>query len=207
MSRYEQTMNSTVDIPRACAPEIARRMAFMFDMLARQLYRHGHVLGIFLDPVWHHLNRSARIFARILALIAQGRLHAARPRAPHPAAERTPAAEPAATPPKPRLPRQRGFLLLHLKHEAAISTQALEQLLSDPDVRATLALSPQLVRRLRPLARLLGVTLPADFQPPAKPRRPRAPRSLLDDAPWLLNFRPYRRLSSIVHPKPKFKIA
>ena len=201
-------MNPCPDLPSAPAPEIARKMAFMFDMLARQLYRHGHVLGVFLVPVWHHLNRSARIFARILALLAEGRLPAERPRNPRPPTERQPAATPTPAP-KPRLPRQRGFLLLRLKHEAAISTQALEQLLADPDVRATLALSPRLVRRLRPLARLLGVTLPADFLPavPARPKRaPRPPRAPTPEELHLRHFRPYRRLSSIVHPKPKFKI-
>ena len=89
---------------------------------------------------------------------------------------------PARTPPRVRLPATSGLLLHHLKHHAALHTQALEDLLANPDTRALFALCPAALRRLRPLARLLGLTLPAELQPPARPT-PARPRRARPPAP------------------------
>jgi|GEM_PF-2027498 len=176
------------DTARSVAPELARRFAFLFEFLKRQVWSRSPLVGVFLLPIMRHLSRSERIFARILALLAEGRLRPERPHAPRPKPAAAPAAEPIAplpAPPAPlipriRLPGARAFLLRRFKHDAAIHTQALEQIFAEPAMRAALALSPCLVRRLRPLCRLLGATLPSEFRPPSraksKPPRPKAPR-------------------------------
>jgi len=176
------------DAARVAAAELVRRFAFMFELLKRQVWSRSGLVGIFLLPIMRHLSRSERIFARILSLIAEGRLPAERARAPRIAA--TPdapiAPKPAPLVPYIPLPAIRAFLLRRFKHDAAIHTQALELMFSEPALRETLALSPTLKRRLSPLCRLLGAPLPPDLQPPSRakpkperpPRAPRQPRRL-----------------------------
>ena len=54
---------------------------------------------------------------------------------------------------------------------AAAGSQ-LAYLLTDPEMLAILRASPLLVRMLRPLCRMLGVVLPAEFRPPPPPPKP-----------------------------------
>ena len=162
------------DAARVAAAELVRRFAFMFELLKRQVWTRSPLVGIFLMPIMRHLSCSERIFARILSLIAEGRLPAERPRAPR-IATTTPDA-PAVPKPAPLIPRIplpsiRAFLLRRFKHDAAIHTQALELMFAEPALRETLALSPTLKRRLRPLCRLLGATLPAELAPPRRASR------------------------------------
>ena len=80
---------------------------------------------------------------------------------------------PARAPRPPRLPGNFGWLLGMSSATAAAGSQ-LAYLLTDPDMLALLRASPHLVQMLRPLCRMLGVTLPAEFQPPPPPPDPDA---------------------------------
>ena len=176
------------DAARVAAAELVRRFAFMFELLKRQVWTRSPLVGIFLMPIMRHLSRSERIFARILSFIAEGRLPAERARAPRVATATDSPAVPKPAPLIPRipLPSIRAFLLRRFKHDAAMHTQALELMFAEPALRETLALSPTLKRRLRPLCRLLGAILPPDLAPPSRakpkserpPRAPRKPRRL-----------------------------
>jgi len=87
------------------------------------------------------------------------------------------AARPEPAPPRaprpPRLPGNSGWLL-GMSSATAIAGSQLAHLLTDPEVLALLRASPHLVKMLRPLCRMLGVTLPAEFRPPPPPPDPEA---------------------------------
>jgi len=84
---------------------------------------------------------------------------------------------PPRAPRPPRLPGNFGWLL-GMSSATAIAGSQLAYLLTDPDMLALLRASPQLVQMLRPLCRMLGVALPAEFQPPPPPpgAEPKPPR-------------------------------
>ncbi len=76
---------------------------------------------------------------------------------------------PPRAPRPPRLPGNFGWLLGMSSATAAAGSQ-LAYLLTDPEMLAILRASPLLVRMLRPLCRMLGVVLPAEFRPPPPPK-------------------------------------
>ena len=86
------------------------------------------------------------------------------------------AARPASPPRAPRLPGHAGWLA-GLSGAAAVAAAQLRHLLNDPEALALLRASPALVQMLRPLCRMLGVTLPAEVLPPPSPdAAPKPPR-------------------------------
>ena len=88
-------------------------------------------------------------------------------------------AQPASPPraPRPaRLPGHRGWLLGVSSATAAAGSQ-LSHLFTDPEMLALLRASPQLVKMLGPICRMLGADLPAEFRPPPPdPAEPKPPR-------------------------------
>ncbi len=117
--------------------------------------------------IHRRLRLIARRFAALAARHAAGRLPP-----PAPPATRAPRAapdEPRTPRVAPRFPhRLRGthaWLVRHAPPTAPYASQ-LQALLALPETRRLLAAAPQLRRLLRPLARMLGVTLPTPLSDP-----------------------------------------
>ena len=171
--RIEQTMNSTPTSDDA-AGHFARHLDAFFAPLAVLLVARFRLLGLWAVPILNRLNRSHRRLTTLLAHLAAGRAFrsaAPRSRAPH-----------SGGPPPIRLPARRGWLVILLRHEAAVFMIRLEAALNDPATIALLAANPaaahRIARTLRPLCHLLGV-IPA-FALPARPKRRRnKPRAAL----------------------------
>ena len=142
-------------------------------------------LGALASPLGTRIARARRRLANLLAHLAAGRLP--RPHTPHPGSKGGPRAHPIS--------RSRGFLVHTLGYHAAGYASQLQHLLAAPQTQRLLADAPPgalapLARTLRPLCRLLGVTLPPALQAPPrqkpesrKPARPRTRRPR--PAPWL----------------------
>ena len=202
-------MNAVPEPIRLIASSLAERFVFMFNLLKPAVAAHFRSIGPATGTIWNHLNRTARILARLLGMIAAGRLPAERQRQPRPGSAKERPPSPYALPARVRLPATKALLLHHLKHHAALHTQALEDLLANPDIRALFALCPAALRRLRPLARLLAVPVPAELQPPGppKPERPARPPRHRPPPPapgdhYLASHR--FPPTSIIHPRFKF---
>ncbi len=123
--------------------------------------------------IYHYIRRTqARFIVLITRLIT--RLLAglpARTRAP-----RKPREKPAQTErktPRLRLPSRRAWLAHEIGWFGRNYASGIAHTLNQPETAALIASSPQAQRLLRPLCRMLGLTVPAI---PALPRRPRKPR-------------------------------
>ncbi len=127
-------------------------------------------LGRFTLPLWTRVSRARQRLARLLANLANGRL----PRRSPPRPGRKGGA------PAPYSPHGNLWLVRVLGYHAAGFGSQLQFLLNDPEFQATLAAAPpSLGRTLRPICRLLGVTLPEPPRLPPRPPKPapvRAPR-------------------------------
>ena len=140
--------------PPASAPELARRVAAILAglaaVVARRFLREPKLIGLII-PLWVWLGRAARRLER-----AMTRLRAIR-------------AVPVATAQvarvgrvRPvRLPSGQAWLVRALGWEAAGYGCQLEALLAEPEMQAVLARLPAAGRILRPLCRMLGMTVPA----------------------------------------------
>jgi hypothetical protein len=153
---------------RTAAPGVAARLrAILLGMAA--LIAHGFLRNparvALILPLWNRLRRTAGRFDRLMARVAQGK-HQPRPSGPR--RERSEATPP--TRPVLVLPAKHGWKLDDRKHEAALYTQRLEVLLSEPETAALIAHAPRLVSLLRPLCHMLGVRHAAI---PPRPRRRR----------------------------------
>jgi len=136
--------------------------------------------GTLLILLWSRLHDVSWRLAALAARAAAGRALTRRPRSLH-VAPLTPAhrAPPA---PFPRLPYKFAWLV-RLVPEAACYGGQLRHLLSEPEMAALLAASPQARRLLRPLCRMLAVD-PPHAAPQAKPPPPDRPDpSASDTAP------------------------
>ncbi len=128
------------------------------------------------DETWILLtHRLARLAQRFRALFA--RYQAGTPPAQHPSRaglrrQRTP----DGRTPEPRLPTARGWIGARIP-DAAPCAGTIEYLLhNEPQMREFVSTTPQAGRLLRPLARMLGVTVPDWLRLPPRVRKPPAPR-------------------------------
>ena len=132
--------------------------------------------GPLLVLLWTRLQHVSQRLAALAARAAAGRALTRRRVAPLPPARRVPPTPwvppaPWAPPaPFPRLPSKFAWLV-RLVPEAACYGSQLRHLLTEPEMAALLAASPQARRLLRPLCRMLAVAPPAAV-PPAKPPPP-----------------------------------
>ena len=164
----------TVPIPeplRAAAPALAERFAWiiagLIAVIARGFLRHPTRAAV-IAPLCAWLQRTRNRFNRLATQAAAGRRPRATPPRPagrHRDAARRPSARPVA------LPRQYGWLVHELRHEAAFFRNQLERLLETPEAQALLEAIPTAGRLLRPLCHMLALK-PAIL---AKPKPPRAP--------------------------------
>ena len=145
------TANEPFGLPDA-APELARRFAWIMAglgaLIARRFLKMPH-LSRFTVQLWNYLNRATRRFYRALTR-KPGKVRAKRERVERPDDAR---ARPVA------LPSGRGWIVRELGWEAAAYLSAMEVLLSEIGTQAALAGSPRASLVLRPICKMLGVTV------------------------------------------------
>ena len=141
--------------------------------------RQGAFLPAILHLICISLQRKKHRFARLAALIREGKTPAPfAPRAPRSA---TPSADPpaAAPTPKPRLPSRLDWLSARMRevwrdkydYWNFLGRGAFEQLLADPELQALHDAAPDQVGRLvRPLCAMLGYREPAWLKRPRRKR-------------------------------------
>ena len=166
----EHTINTPPVPLQACpdalhpADHLACRLSAILAALALLIAAQFRILGPVTVPLHARINRAARRLARLLVRLAAGRLprpHVARPGRP-------------GGPPSFQFSRRPAWLVEVLGYPAAGYASQLQALLHNPATQAALAAAPPSVcaaaaRTLRPLCRLLGVTLPPTLQPPPAP--------------------------------------
>ena len=144
------------------APELVRRLTLIVGgvaaLIARRFLRDPRFFKL-TGPLWSWLNRTVQRFGRVRTVPVD----------------------------RVRLPSGRGWLVKALGWEAAGYGSQLDALLHEPEMVALLETVPAVGRLLRPLARMLGVTVgPVVVQAVAavmrkvRPRKPRAKRM----RPW-----------------------
>ena len=169
----------------SAAPTLADRFVRFAAGLCAMLGRRSGT-GDPLQPLMFLLSRRVsmvrRRFDRLLALFQAGALPPPRQR---PVPKPPPGDAPARPARKESLyPRGVGWLSRifpphpEIVYHGRAYGHMLRLLLADPEAEALLRAAPQLVRYLRPLARMLGITdIPALLPPPRVPRPPRPRRA------------------------------
>ncbi len=152
------------------ATAFADRLGMILCAATQLIFDRQHVFGPLARLLFNRISAANDRLARLFAVLAAGRLP--RARAPRPGQK--------GGKPAPHLPRRRAWLVATLGHRAAAYASQLQHLLDAPETRALLAEAPPAVlvsagRTLRPLCRLLGVTLPPSLQPPPRPTKVEAP--------------------------------
>ena len=168
--------------PQLATAEIAARLDCILALLMSVVAAHFRILGPLTLPLWTRISRTRQVFARLLALLAAG----STPRRPGSRTWRRPPdaapAPPIGAGPVPRLSRRFAWIVARIGYRAAGQAGQLDYLLQQPGVAAILAASPGTARALRPLCRILGITLPPALCLPPRPPRPK-PRPAMRHSP------------------------
>lgn len=135
------------------------RFAMIIDALCRAVAARsfrGALAGALIIVIWARLRR---INDRVQALAGRFRAGTLRVRDGSPCvlARRPGLRSPCLVTPYSGLPRQFGWLLQLVPVVAAGCASQLRHLLADPEMAALLTASPQVMRILRPLCRMLGL--------------------------------------------------
>ena len=137
------------------APEMVRRLGAIVlavaALIARRFLRDPK-FGRLILPLWGWLNRALRRFGRVRVVAAVPVVRKARTTEARTTEART-------TMGRVRLPTGRGWLVQALGWEAAGYGSQLAALLAEPEMVALLDAVPAVGRVLRPLGRMLGVTV------------------------------------------------
>jgi len=159
----------------APAARVARLIAALCEAVAGRIAgpaRPG-LAGPLIILIWTRLRRMAGRITRLAARAEAGPLPPPRSR---PAAPRR-----TAAPPYQRLPR--GFAwLVRLVPAASSGAGQLQALLDDPAMQTLIEAAPQIGRTLRPLCRMLGVSLSPSLRLPS-PAVPTPPRPVAGGRP------------------------
>ena len=150
-----------------------------FDALRHKLGAHSaqhRALGLMLFHIWWYLRRCLSRIERLLAHYHAGTLPKPRT-APHAPPQVRPAERITVPAPAPRvrMPHRHAWLIRLVQPTAQVAGH-LDVILAMPEMIALLAAAPQLGRVLRPLYRMLGVSLPEILRLPPRPPRRRVPR-------------------------------
>jgi hypothetical protein len=158
---------------RAYAPEFLRRLTLILfalrEIVGRRLSNHPTLAHIPL-VLWRRCAFAVQRATRLASRLAAGR----RSRRHHPRPGRP---RPATRKPVLRLPSAPLWLVRRLGWEVAGYGSQLRALLQDPNTAALLAEAPGLIRTLRPIARILGVSTLDPLGPPPPPKPPKPPRA------------------------------
>ena len=160
-------------IPPASIPEardFAARLTAILACVTGLIFARTHFFAALGAPLHNRIAGASRRLATLLARLAAGTFRP-RPHSPKPGAK--------GGPPPIHLPQGRAWLVAKLGYHVAAYASHLDFLLRDPATQTLLATAPpealkSLGRTLRPIARLLGVDLPPELQPPPKPPRPKS---------------------------------
>ena len=156
------------------------------------IFARGPVFAALAIPLHNRIAAASRRIANLLARLANGTW---RPHTPKPGTK--------GGPPSIYLPHSRAWIIAKLGHHAAAYASQLEfLLLHTPQTCATIAAAPPEAQKS--LARLLGVTLPPELQPPPRPtpapRPPKPPRPKPE--PHRHPIYPQRKPRFILYPDP-----
>jgi hypothetical protein len=179
----------------AAPPALAERFAFLVEGLCRSVARQsagGRIVGPLIVLIWSRLRRIGARFAGLVARVCAGTLPVVASARRRPVSRR-----PACPPRSPRLLPRRFAWLLRLAPEAGPYHQELHDLLSQPEMAALVAGTPQMGRILRPLCRMLGVKpVPGLLLPRRAARAPAVSPAQPSRAPprWLQRWRGPGRL-------------
>ena len=161
-------------------PPASERFATIMGDLRQAVVARGPVIGAIVWLIWTRLSRTAYRFAKLAARIQSGTLPT-RSRASRAGRTSTSRASdrPVERPverPAERLPRGRGWLFRLVPVAPCFGSQ-LNYLLSDPEMQALLAATPQMGRLLRPLCHSLGIRISDHplLQPPPRVRPAASP--------------------------------
>ena len=143
------------------APDLAQRFALILAglgaLVARRFLRMPHLMR-FTVLLYSRLSRMVKRFER--ALTRPARLRVARVRVRVRVRVRADRTE-VARAPRLALPSGRGWIVRELGWEAAGFMAQLEALLAEAGSRAALARTPRARRILRPICRMLGMSVEA----------------------------------------------
>ena len=121
--------------------------------------------------IYNYILRTRARFERLMARLLAGIPHRARkPR------EKSQHRESDRKTPRLRLPTRKGWLAAELRDYSHFYAAGLRDTLNTPETATLIAQSPQAQRLLRPLCRMLGLTIPAIAPLPRRPRKPRLPK-------------------------------
>ena len=155
------------------APEMVRRVEMIVSavaaLIARRFLRDPRFMALIV-PLWGWLNRTVRRMGRVRVVAAVPVVRAKR--------------EPVASVPRVRLPAGKAWLVKALGWEAAGYGSQLQALMQAPEMVALLAAVPGVVRVLRPLGRMLGVTVGPVVVRVRKPRAPKPRVRKVRLKPW-----------------------
>ena len=132
-------------------------------------------------PIHNYINRTMNRFASLLLRMDAGPLKI-RVRAPS-------TAKTERKTPRLSFSRKRNWLGAIFGWQCRHLTSHLENLLSEPGLAARLAQTPQASRLLRPLCRMLHITLPWLAPLPPRKRQPRPPAARKPRAPTRAELR------------------
>ena len=163
----------TPGIPLPAAADFAARLVAILFSVTQLIFARGSLFAALAIPLHNRIAGASRRIANLLARLANGTF---RPRS-H---TQKPGSKGSAPP--IYLPHAHAWLTRKLTYQlAGAYALQLEFLLNDPQTQALIAAAPpealkSLGRTIRPLARLLGVPLPAKLQLPPRPPRIRPAR-------------------------------
>ena len=153
-------------------PEAIRRFVMaiggLCEAIGRAFNPNPPVPGLI---IYNYILRTRRRFERLMARLIAGIPHRARkPR------EKSKRRESDRKPPRLRLPTRKGWLAAELRDYSHFYAAGLRDTLNAPETATLIAQSPQAQRLLRPLCRMLGLTIPAIAALPRRRRKPRLPK-------------------------------
>ena len=116
----------------------------------------------------HRISRIAQRFRTLFARYQAGTLPAPRPSRAGAPSNR----QPETSLPAPRFPGGRGWIGAHIQAAAPCTGTLDYLLLNTPQMQQFVQAAPQAGRLLRPLCRMLGLTLPEYLRLPSRPKPP-----------------------------------
>ena len=199
-------MNISHPLPPHPAAVLAERLEGILASIALLLFGRIPFIGDLAARLHNRFGRARRRLALLLTALAAG--HQPRIYQPRPGQESGPRAQ--------HLSRRHAWLVRLFGYHIAGYGSQLQFLLHDPETLATLAAAPPRTlasagRALRPLARMLGITLPPLLQPPPRPAPlPKPAKSPAPPKPPLPALRPlyprrYAREMPPLLPPPKIR--
>ncbi len=164
-------MSTTQNTPQTAPAVLLAQLCAQLDLILGNfliaIAAQFRLVGPKTVLVWNRVSRARqrliRIFTNMAARLDSGL--ALRVNKPRPGRKSGPRLAP--------LPKSHAWLIRKMGYHAAAFGSQLDHLLAKPEYAALFAASPGAMRTLRPIARLLGMTLPEPMRLPPRPPRPK----------------------------------